>query len=85
MEDLTSWVEDSPLILKEFHPKVWQNYNTLNSNAFIKAVKYIYKIIEPQTYKEALAGCFAKDWQQTIKEEYDSHIEHSIFEVTTLF
>lgn len=80
----TSSVQDNPLILKEPRSKVQHNYKQVNSKGFVKAAKPIQKVIEPKTYEEALAGPDAKEWQQAMKEKYDSQIERGIFEVTTL-
>ncbi len=80
----TPLVEDNPLILKEPRSKIRHNYKQANSKGFVKAAKPIEKVIEPKTYEEALASPYAKEWQQVMKEEYDSQIERRTFEVTTL-
>lgn len=35
----------------------------MDPRGFVKAAKHIQKIIEPKTYKEALAGLDTKKWQ----------------------
>ena len=81
---LTPPVEDNPLILREPRSKVRHNYKKLNTKGFVKAAKPLQKVIEPKTYEEALSGPYAKEWQQAMKEEYDSQIERGTFVVTTL-
>ena len=80
----TPSVEDNSLILKGSRSKIWHDYKQANSKDFVKAAKPINKVIEPKTYEEALAGPYTKEWQQVMKEEYDSQIEYGTFKVTTL-
>ncbi len=79
----TPSIEDNPPILKESRSKIWHNYKQVNSKGFVKAAQPIQKVIEPKIYEEALAGPYAKEWQQAMKEEYYSQIERGTFEVTT--
>ena len=52
--------------------------------SFVKVTKSLQKVIEPKTYEKTLSGPYAKEWQQAMKEKYDSQIEQGTFVITTL-
>lgn len=72
-------IQDNSLRLKGPCWKVRHNYKQLNSKDFVKAAKPIQKVIQPKTYKEALAGLYFKEWQQAMKEKYDNQIKREIY------